>query len=265
MFWIIATVVAIGLVVGSFTGAYTYRLQRRGLLREPRSFCDNCKKRIVWSDNIPVLSFILLKGRARCCKEKISLRYPLIELGTAAVFLLFYWVINNCQIFSSSLLCTPVGTSQVFSSIFYLFIAVLLISVFVIDYESKIIPDELVYTGIVVSILFLLSTDSALLFENLLAGAMASVFLLLIHLITRGAGMGLGDVKLAIFIGFLLGWPQVISWLFISFLLGGLAGVILLLTNKAKMKTQVPFGPFLIISSFIVLIFGDIMVNILGY
>lgn len=234
-----------GLVVGSFLGAYTFRYPRGISVLKGRSVCPKCKKNLVWYDNIPVLSFIFLKGRCRECGKKISLRYPLIELATALGFVGIWF-----------LFLEPVFL------IFLILIFSLLMAVFVIDLEQKIVPDELVFAGFGLTVFYLLLVSPSILFTNLAAGFGAALFLLLVHLVTRGRGMGLGDVKFAVFAGTFLGWPMVPIWLFTAFLTGAVVGTILVLAKKVSFGKQIAFGPFLVMSLIIVFIWGEKFINL---
>ncbi|TEU02142.1 prepilin peptidase [Candidatus Woesebacteria bacterium] len=237
-----------GLVMGSFLGAYTFRYPRGISVLRGRSVCPKCKKNLVWYDNIPVLSFILLKGRCRECGKKISLRYPLIELATALGFVGIWF-----------LFLEPVFL------VFLILIFSLLVAVFVIDLEQKIVPDELVFTGFGLTVFYLLLISPSTLFTSLAAGFGAALFLLLVHLATRGRGMGLGDVKFAVFAGTLLGWPMMPVWLFTAFLTGAVVGTILVLAKKVSFGKQIAFGPFLVISLIIVFIWGEKFINLFFY
>ncbi len=224
----------LGLVVGSFIGAYTYRYPRGISIAKGRSFCPKCKKKISWFDNIPIGSFLFLKGKCRRCGKKISLRYPLIELAGAIGFVIF----------------AP--------NIFLIFVFSVLLAIFVIDLEEKIIPDELVFAGVFAAFLVFLLTDFNF-YASLLAGLGAAGLLLLINLVTRGYGMGLGDVKLALFLGMLLAPTEAMLWLLVSFLFGGAVGFSLLILGKARLKQKIAFGPFLISAFFVVLIWGGVI------
>lgn len=224
----------LGLTFGSFANVLIWRLPR-GKKITGRSICPKCFNRIKWYDNIPLLSFSLLKGKCRNCKRKISLRYPMVELATGVIFLLLYLKFG-------------------FSTEFLLFslVAVLLIAIFVIDLTSQIIPDELVFAGIAIVLLFPIPHS---LYANLFAGFSAALFLLLTHLITKGKGMGLGDVKFAILGGVLVGLTNVFQWLFLAFLTGASVGCILILIKKLKLKSKIVFGPFLVFALFLVILF----------
>ena len=139
---------------------------------------------------------------------------------------------------------------------FVLFAVSLVVLVFVIDQEKRIIPDEVSFLGFgAASVLLVFGSDKF--FLNLFSGILVSLFLLVVHLATKGKGMGLGDVKFALFAGVFFGWPMAVVWLFTAFLTGALAAIILILLGKAGRKDKIAFGPFLAISFVIVMFWGD--------
>jgi len=240
----------IGLIFGSFISAITWRIPRgiKILDLKARSICPKCKNEIKWYDNIPLLSFLILGGRCRSCKKKISARYPLIELSTALGFV------------AISYLAT--GLDGLYSILIYLILFVILFSIFVIDFEHQIIPDDLVYLGMMVSLFAQFFGPRPIclgqtILANIFAGFLSATLLLLIHLITKGKGMGLGDVKFAVLGGLIVGLKLSLIWLFLAFLTGAVAGIILILVKKAGLKSKIAFGPFLIIAIPLALIFGD--------
>ncbi len=223
----------LGLVIGSFLGALSYRLPRGIDINHGRSFCETCKKQIRWYDNIPLLSYLILGGKCRDCHKKISPREPLIELASAIIFVFVGFNIIN------------------------LILAAILITIFVIDLEHQIIPDELVYIGIFVLILSFLISNNQLIFVNLLAGFISALILLFLNIVTDGKGMGLGDVKLALLIGSIVGINLFFVWLLYSFVSGAIVGIILIITKKATLKYKIAFGPFLIIGLVLTIYFGN--------
>lgn len=225
----------IGLVFGSFIAALTYRYPRSISNIYGRSFCDNCKNKIKWFDNIPFLSFILLGGKCRDCSEKISWRYPVIEILTAICF-------------------TLIGFNIV-----WLILFCLLEIIFIIDLENQIIPDVFIFTGL----FFTLFTVHGSQFTNLFSGFISATFLLIVHLLTKGRGMGLGDVKFAVLGGLIVGLPLFPIWLLIAFLTGAILGIILILGRKANLKSKIAFGPFLIVSIPVTLLWGQKIIDIM--
>lgn len=230
----IALILIFGLVIGSFVAAFTYRVPRNIDFIFGRSFCDFCKKDLSWYDNVPLFSYLYYGGKSRCCSQKISIRYLLIEVASTLGFIVVYL---------SSL-----------SPIYYILYTACL-AVYVIDFEHQIIPDELSW----LLFLFGLSTTYNILYTNLFAGFLLSLLLLVLYLVTRGRGIGLGDVKLAIPLGFILGLEKGIYWIAISFILGGIVASILLILKRANLKTKIAFGPFMIIAFWIIICFWDVL------
>lgn len=219
-----------GLIFGSFISALSYRYPRRITVARGRSFCPKCKHQIAWYDNIPLLSFLFLGGKCRNCKKSISWRYPAIEVATGIGFLLIGF------------------------NVIALIIFCILELIFIIDLEHQIIPDIFIFIGILVVLLF---PDARPLFPSLFAGFFAASLLMLIHLATRGRGMGLGDVKFAVLGGIMVGLNLMPVWLFLAFLTGGAVGIILIIGKKAGLKDKIAFGPFLVAAIPLALIWGQ--------
>lgn len=249
-----------GLIIGSFLNCLIYRLalpnfswkNLRGL--RGRSYCPHCKHTLSWQDLIPVLSFFILRGKCRYCRQKISFQYPLVELATAAIFLLIFnkFGVYNFQSFFA--LCLMLG------------VACLMIVVFVFDLKHYLIPDEITLSAVFLALIYQLLkiNDSGLqiadfkqLLNPLLAAFGASAFFLALVLISRGKWMGLGDVKFAVFMGLFLGWPNILAALFLAFFIGAIIGVGLIIFNKKGWKSEIPFGPFLVIATFLAMFFGQ--------
>jgi leader peptidase (prepilin peptidase)/N-methyltransferase len=225
----------LGLVFGSFISALSYRYPRKMSVTRGRSICPNCKHKIAWYDNIPLFSFLVLGGKCRNCKKPISWRYPLIELATSLGFLL------------------------ISLNIYYLIVFCILVAIFVVDFENQIIPDDFIFLGILVSAFTIYHSP----FTYLFSGFLAASLLMFLHIVTKGRGMGLGDVKFAVWGGMLVGLPMTLVWLFLAFLTGGITGIILILGRRAGLKDQIAFGPFLIISIGLTFIYGDRLLNLL--
>ncbi len=220
------------LVLGSFVSAITYRIPRGLGFVSGRSFCDSCKTNLRWYDNIPLISFLLFSGTARCCGKKISIRYPLVELTslTGAITLFYFFPFYQ------------------FILMYLLFL--ILLAILVIDLEHQIIPDQLTWAVLILSFFLL---DGSMI-SSLFSAFFLSLLLLCLHLITQGRGMGLGDVKLAIPLGLILGFELGFYWLVTSFILGGIVASVLLILKRANLKTKIAFGPFLIVGFWIVLL-----------
>lgn len=243
----------LGLAVGSFLNSIIYRLETEESIIKKRSYCPRCKKTLSWFELIPLMSFILQRGKCRHCKKPISLQYPLVELATGFLFVLCAWY------FLPDLLFTVVCL---------LFISCLII-IFVYDLKHYIIPNEVVYSGIIVAFLYRLfgifqpmadhSQGGNL--DPFIVALLAGVFFFSIILISKGKWMGMGDMKLAVFMGLILGWPKILVALFLAFLIGAFASVILIILKKKTLKSEIPFGPFLAGAAVVALFLGDILVS----
>ncbi len=249
-----------GLIVGSFLNVVIFRLENGGKIVDDRSKCLHCKHILEWYDLIPILSFIFLKGKCRYCKRSISIQYPLIELLTGVLFVLIF-------------------NFQFISLLFWLYITAIFIVIFAYDLKHYIIPDKIIYPAIAITSVYKLFEilrfghwdlignrkleigNLITAFNPFIAAILASTFFLSIVLFTRGKGMGGGDVKLAFLMGLLLGWPIILLSLFSSFILGSFVGICLILIGKKKMGSMIPFGPFLIIGTFVGLFWGERIVK----
>lgn len=242
----------LGAVAGSFIGALTWRWPRQISIKDGRSRCPHCKRTISWYDNIPIFSYLFLAGRCRKCKEPIPKRDFFIETGTALLFPIVYLLMPRITMNIGWTLVLPGWLMTSF-----MFVALtILIAIFVIDLEHQYIPDSLVFSLLSLVVGLFLVTDNPLIFHYLASGAGASVFLLGLHLLTLGRGMGLGDVKLALVLGTILGFPLVVVWMFSGFILGSILGIILITLGKAKLKQKIAFGPFLVAGFLLTIVFG---------
>lgn len=246
-----------GLAVGSFLNCVIYRLGKKKSFLKGRSFCPHCRHGLSWLDLIPVFSFFLLKAKCRYCHKKISWQYPLVELATALLFVLVGC--RNLELYGYTNL-------WLWHSGFLLVISAFLIVIFVYDLKHYLIPDKVIFPAIAVAFLyhslsswFFGSWNSW--FYGLGAAFGAMGFFLLIFLISRGNWLGFGDVKLVFFLGLILGWPNVLAGLFLSFMIGALIGTILIFFGKKGLKSEVPFAPFLVMGTLIALFWGEKFVS----
>ena len=251
----------LGLLVGSFLNVLVDRLPREESLIWARSRCDRCKKNLKWYDLIPLLSFIFLKGKCRYCRMRISLYYPVVELATGVLFILTFLFLG---------IMNPFGLAQgghelrIMDLGYYLFLVSSLIVIFFADLKYGIIPDKIIFPSIVVSLIYLFLIHNSLFLIHILAALGASLFFLILFLVTRGRGMGFGDVKFAFLMGLVLGFPDIVFALYIAFLTGAIIGCILIVWRKKRVfGTTIPFGPFLVIGTLISIFFGDILQNLL--
>lgn len=227
-----------GSIVGSFLNVCIFRIPRGESIIAPPSHCPLCNSKIRWYDNIPILSYAILRGRCRSCRGKISPVYPTVEILTATSFLILF---------------RQYGISPDFFIIAALTSALIVISF--IDLRYKIIPDIIVYPGMIVGATWVLGRHWSDLVYYLMGWLVGGGILYLAAVVSRG-GMGGGDVKLGAMLGLFMGWERVLVALFLSFLLGSVVGLLLIALGKKKRKDPIPFGPFLSIGSFISLIWG---------
>ena len=235
---------AFGLIIGSFLNVVVYRLPRGESVVFPGSHCPSCDTPIKAYDNVPVLSWLILRGRCRSCHSSISARYPLVEAVTAGLLV--------------AVVLTQGDGADLWLGLAFV---ILLVPVTLIDLDHRIIPNTLMLIGTVVSVVILLLTDPGALTEHLIAGTVAGGFLLIAALAYPG-GMGMGDVKLAFVMGLFLG-RNVAPALLAGFLLGSIVGGLIMARKgvAAGRKTKVPFGPFLAVGGLIGLFFGDAIVE----
>jgi leader peptidase (prepilin peptidase)/N-methyltransferase len=233
-----------GAIFGSFLNVVAYRLPRGESLSRPRSRCPGCATPIKPYDNVPVLSWLALRGRCRACGERISARYPLVEAGTAA-------------------LCASVVIAKGADAdaLLGLVLVLLLVPVTLIDLDHRIIPNKLMLLGAVLAPALVLLTAPDDLVEHAIAGVAAGGFFLL-AVLAYPRGMGMGDVKLAAVLGLFLG-RAVGPAIFIALLSGTLVGALIMARKGVAdgRKTAVPFGPFLALGGLVALFAGDAMVD----
>jgi leader peptidase (prepilin peptidase)/N-methyltransferase len=243
-----------GAVVGSFLNVCIFRLPAETSIVKPRSQCPYCKHPIRNCDNIPLVSFILLRGKCRDCGGKISWRYPLVELITAALALLLF---------------LKFGLTLKFL-IFFIFTSVLIVITF-IDLDHQIIPDIITLPGIPIFFLaaiFLVKIPwlEALL-GLLIGGGVLFTIALIYEFISKREGMGGGDIKLLAMIGGFFGWKSLMFILLFSSFSGAIVGITAMIIKKQDMKYAVPFGPFLSAAAVAYLFWGDAFMRLLvvGY
>jgi len=231
-----------GLVVGSFLNCVIYRLNTKESFLFSRSHCPKCHHILKWYDLIPILSFIIVKGKCRYCQKKISWQYPLVEIFTGLIFLLLV----TCHL-------------SLVTLIYYIVVSSLLIVIFVYDLKHYIIPDKIIYPAIITALIF--NFQFSIFNSSILSGLGAAGFFFLFWLISRGRWMGFGDVKLGFFMGLFLSWPNILVALFSAFFIGAIIGIGLIALGKKTLKSQVPFAPFLVIGTFIALFWGQNLIN----
>ena len=265
-----------GLCIGSFLNVVIFRLETGEGIIKSRSHCPKCGQTLRWYDLIPLASFFILRGRCRYCAKSISWQYPLVEITTGSMFLLVFWnlefghwdFIGNWKL--------EIG--NLFTACYMLYVICSLIVIFVYDLCHYIIPDKVLFPAVIVTLAY--RTFDALARFNpptpllmggvgglsyltpyILSAFAAATFFLALVLITRGRGMGLGDVKLAFLMGLVLGWPSILLALLLAFASGALVGLTLIFFKKKTLKSQIPFGPFLVAATVFTLFLGDKIIN----
>lgn len=237
-----------GLIIGSFLNVCIYRIPKEESIAFPSSHCPNCNTKLKWYDNIPIISYLTLVGKCRYCGKKISPQYPTVELLNAIIYLIIY------SHFGFSL--------ELF---FYAIIFSILIIITVIDLQHMIIPDILVILILGATIIYkfvsyLLYSNSPELI-NSLGGLVLSALLFIIIIIVSKGGMGGGDLTLIGALGFILGIKKIFLTIFLSFILGAIISIFLLITKIKEKKDPIPFGPFIILGFTITLFWGEQLID----
>jgi leader peptidase (prepilin peptidase)/N-methyltransferase len=247
----------LGLAIGSFLNVVVWRVPRQLSLIAPASACPNCGHEIRARDNVPVVSWLALGRKCRDCSTPISARYPLIEIGTAAFF-----VVVSLLVLLRGVPGTPAGSGS-WALAAFLYLAAVSVALAAIDLDLKRLPDRIVLPSIAVGIVLLAvatigTADWWMLARGLIGGAALFAFYFAI-VMAYPKGMGFGDVKLAALLGLYLGWlgwGNLIVGAFAAFLLGGLFSIGLLVFRKANRKTAIPFGPWMLLGAWIGILFG---------
>ncbi len=245
----------LGAIFGSFSNVCIYRLPNNKAISKGRSYCNSCNKEIRWFDNIPLISYIILRGKCRSCNAKISFQYVLVEFLSGISFVFIYYV------FGLSI-----------TSVLLAILSIFFIIIFFIDLKHYIIPNELTFPLMVIG--FLKSFDPNLnqaIFPNyinsLIGGLVGySIIWLIIFIykkIRNREGMGLGDAKLLAVVGFWFGWLSIPFTIFISSLVALILVVPSILNKSRKMTSQIPFGPYIIIGCIIYISFANQIRNLL--
>ena len=244
-----------GACFGSFANVCIYRLPKNKQIISGRSFCPKCKKKINWYDNLPLISFLFLNGKCRKCNKVISPRYFIVELITGFIFLLIY-----------------LSSDNLFSIIFLSILSLIFIIIFFIDLENLIIPDNLNFSIMALGLLknFIPNFNTSLIHEinqSIIGGIVGYVSIWLIIFLYKTFkkidGMGLGDAKLMAGIGLLFGWQSIPFVLFVSSILGLIFVVPSLIKKQKTMRTEIPFGPFIIVACLIYFAYGEFLYSLI--
>lgn len=241
-----------GAAIGSFLNVLIYRIPEGQSIIFPSSRCPKCKHSIRFYDNIPVISYLILRGRCRGCREKISLRYPFVEAIAALLSMFLFWKygLSIKYLFSFTFTCA-------------------LIVITFIDLDHQIIPDVITLPGIplffLMAIFFMGIPVLEALLGILIGGGCLFAIAFLYEIITKREGIGGGDIKLLAMLGAFLGWKSLFFILFVSSLLGTVVGISIMIAKGKDMKYAVPFGPFLSIAAVVYLFVGIDVMNFLYF
>ena len=239
----------VALVFGSFLNACTYRIPRKISIVTPRSFCPHCKEQIVWWQNIPVLSFVLLRGKCYYCREKISWSYPLVELLTGIISVILY---------------LQFGLSYILLFYLLFFYAFMVISF--VDISHQVIPNKillfLIISGILLNLTFKIIPWPQALSGALVAGVIIYLIRILGQLVFKKESMGMGDVKLAVVCGYFIGWQNFLLALFFASLAALLVYVIRHIFSTGKISQKISFAPYLGLGCLISVLFGAHLLNL---
>jgi len=237
----------LGACVGSFLNCIIYRVENKENFLKGRSYCPKCKHFLGFWDLIPILSFVVLGGKCRYCREKISFQYPLVEIFTAFSFVFGFFFFKGISI------------------LFFLIFSCLLILALFFDLKKYEIPDSILYSLVFVGFLLLLFnffSKKISLFEIFLSLLPAFVFFLIIF-ISKEKLMGWGDFYILLSLSSFLGWPKILSAIFFATILGAIFGMILILLSKKSLKSQIPFAPFLVFGFFVSILTEKILFDFL--
>ena len=243
----------LGLVGGSFLNVVVLRVNRGENFIKGRSKCPRCGKKIAWFDNLPLLSFVLLGGKCRSCHKPISFQYPIVEATSGLVWFLSWLAYKGGTLpFSGDLgiLAFPVWVA----------ILTLMLGLMVSDFVYMTLPDVFMYPLGIVSlglVGYVFRGDWGEIGVRVLTGLVVALFFFLIWYLTKGRGMGFGDVEYALVMGLLLGFPAVLVGLMFSFVVGAVVGLGMVGVMKKGWKSKLAFGPFLIGGNILALYWGE--------
>jgi leader peptidase (prepilin peptidase)/N-methyltransferase len=236
-----------GLLLGSFANVIIYRMPEGKSVVVPRSHCQNCGKTVLWYDNIPVLSWIFLKGKCRFCQAKISFRYPIVELLMGFSFCLVFLKLGWSWTLVETLIFVFFGITASF-----------------IDLDHFILPDLFTLGGLSAGLLGAAINPERQFLDAISGVLVGGGFLLLVaygYFWLRGEeGMGGGDIKLLGWIGAVFGWQAIPFVILVSSLLGSVVGILVMIKSKTGLKTQIPFGPYLVFAAILFIFFKDIQI-----
>jgi leader peptidase (prepilin peptidase)/N-methyltransferase len=241
--WYLVAAGLFGLCIGSFLNVVIYRLPLGQSLATPPSRCRQCGYSLRWFDNIPVVSWLLLRGRCRKCGIRVSWQYPVVELVTGALFVLVVWL-------------TPVGPLLASR----LLLVCILIALFGIDLEHQILPNSITLPGIVIGLILSVIAPPGIkdaLIGVLVGGGILYAIAGAYYLWRREEGMGMGDIKMLAMLGAFLGWKAVLVTVILASFSGAIVGLAMMAVQRGNMKYALPFGTFLAIGAVVAMFVGE--------
>lgn len=255
----------LGSIVGSFLNALLWRLSVGESMLRGRSMCTDCHTSLEARDLIPLVSFFILRRRCRHCRSKISWRYPIIESCAGALFVLAYslFLRDVPEGLVQSVILGEHGRALIILVRNWFYISVLL-ALFYYDLRWSLVPDRITLPAIIAGLLTQLMLFPQSFLFTMLAVCVGAGFFAAQYLVSRGAWIGGGDIRLGALMGVMLGWPAVLVALFGAYIAGAAVAVVLLALRLKNRKSEIPFGPFLTGATVIVLLYGDELLNIIG-
>ena len=234
----------LGLSLGSFLNSWIWRTRENIRIVNGRSMCPHCRRQLTWYENIPVLSYLFLLGKCRTCKKPIPKHFTFMEIGAALIFVLVAWINLNSP---------AVVPAHFLRDITFV---ALLIVIFIYDYLYQEILPEVIWVGALAGLFFNIYLGFSLV--SMLVGLLiAGGFFFLQYVISKGKWIGGGDVRMGVMMGIWLGWPGVLAALFLAYVVGAICGLMLLLLKKKQLTSAVPFGTYLALGTFVVMLWGN--------
>ncbi len=251
-FFLIALFI-LGAAVGSFISVFIYRLHagKKGII-SGRSHCPDCEEKLAPLDLIPIVSFLVLRGKCRYCSKEISYMYPLLEIMTGTLFSLLFL---KFPFFDATL-----NFSEVMLGMYALFAAYFFVLVFTFFYDLHYlqIADEILLPAIIIGLIATIATPlTPNIFDALLGAAIALLFFGAQFLFSKGTWIGLGDLRVGAFMGVILGWKMLLVALVLSYLLGSFVSLFIAAKKKKFLGIKIPFAPFLVGGTLVTIFFGD--------
>jgi leader peptidase (prepilin peptidase)/N-methyltransferase len=258
-----------GTAIGSFLGVVVERMSNTESIWKGRSHCDHCRHNLHVFDLIPVFSFFLLGKKCRYCRQQLSWFYPIIELLTGVSFIFVFYSALQTSLYLLSAFQAPLLVEFLFNVLYYWALISSLIVIAFTDIRYGIIPFKIVIFALSIIIVHILFSFFVLgiatpLLSLLLSAFGTATFFFFLFSVTKGRGMGFGDVVYAFLMGFALGFPNILLGLYIAFISGAVVSLALVLLKKKHLRGgTIPFGPFLVLGTIVCLLWGDYLIKII--